>query len=630
MEKQNNGQKERQFRQNRAAPRGRGPGHFGGAGGAFAKGEKPKNFKGTIKRLVSYMGQYKITVMIVIFFSAASTVFLIAGPKILGRATTTLFEGVMAKITGRGGVDFAEIGKILLTVLILYGLSSFFSYIMGWMMSRVSADISYRFRRDISRKINKVPLKFFDTHSHGDILSRISNDVDTINQTLSQSLTQIITSVITVIGVLIMMFSIDWRMTLVALLILPLSGALMGIVIKNSQKHFKRQQKYLGTVNGHVEEMFSGHTIVKVFNGEERSIREFDKQNDVLYSSAWKAQFLSGFMMPMMRFISNVGYVGVSIMGGWLVVQNAIAVGDIQAFIQYINNFTRPLTQLANIGNILQQTAAAAERVFEFLDEEEEIPETESPVSAEGVKGSVEFNGITFGYDPEAPVIHNFSASVTPGKKIAIVGPTGAGKTTIVKLLMRFYDVNSGTITIDGYEIGQFTRKELRNCFGMVLQDAWLYNDNLMENIRYGRPGASDEEVIAAAKAARADHFIRALPGAYQFEINEETTNISQGQKQLITIARVILADPKMLILDEATSSVDTRTEILIQEAMDHLMENRTSFIIAHRLSTVKNADLILVMNEGDIIEQGRHTELLDQNGFYADLYNSQFEPEPV
>lgn len=619
------------FRQTpKTAPRGRGPGHFGGAGAAFAKGDKPKNFTGTIKRLVSYMGQYKITVGIVILFSAASTVFLIAGPKILGRATTILFEGVMAKITGRGTVDFAAIGKILLTVLILYGLSSFFSYVMGWMMSRVSADISYRFRRDISRKINKVPLKFFDTHSHGDILSRISNDVDTINQTLSQSLTQIITSVITVIGVLIMMFSIDWRMTLVALLILPLSGVLMGIVIKNSQKHFKRQQKYLGTVNGHVEEMFSGHTIVKVFNGEEKSIREFDKQNDVLYSSAWKAQFLSGFMMPMMRFISNVGYVGVSIMGGWLVVQNAIAVGDIQAFIQYINNFTRPLTQLANIGNILQQTAAAAERVFEFLDEKEEIPETESPVSPAGIKGSVEFDGITFGYDPAAPVIHNFSASVTPGKKIAIVGPTGAGKTTIVKLLMRFYDVDSGKITVDGHEIGQFTRQDLRNCFGMVLQDAWLYNGNLMENIRYGKPDASDGEVIEAAKAARADHFIRALPGAYQFEINEETTNISQGQKQLITIARVILADPKMLILDEATSSVDTRTEILIQEAMDHLMRNRTSFIIAHRLSTVKNADLILVMNEGDIIEQGRHTELLEQNGFYADLYNSQFEPETV
>ncbi len=616
--------------QAKKAPRGGGPGHFGGRGAAFAKGEKPKNFKGTMKRLISFMGQYRITVAVVIFFSAASTVFLIIGPKILGQATTALFEGVMAKITGRGGVDFAQIGRIILTVLVLYGISSFFSYIMGWMMSRVSADISYRFRRDISRKINKVPLKFFDTHSHGDILSRISNDVDTINQTLSQSLTQIITSVITVIGVLIMMFSISWRMTLVALLILPLSGVLMGIVIKNSQKHFKRQQKYLGTVNGHVEEMFSGHTIVKVFNGEEKSVREFDKHNEVLYGSAWKAQFLSGFMMPMMRFINNVGYVGVSILGGWLVVRNAIAVGDIQAFIQYINNFTRPLTQLANIGNILQQTAAAAERVFEFLDEEEEIPDTDKPVSAENVKGKVEFSRITFGYEKSVPVIHNFSATVAPGQKIAVAGPTGAGKTTIVKLLMRFYDVDSGTISIDGYPVGQFTREELRSCFGMVLQDAWLYNDTVMENIRYGNLNASDEEVIAAASAARADHFIRALPDGYHFQINEETTNISQGQKQLITIARVILADPKMLILDEATSSVDTRTELLIQEAMDHLMQNRTSFIIAHRLSTIKNADWILVMNEGDIVEQGQHTELLERGGFYADLYNSQFEPETV
>ncbi len=590
-------------------------------------GEKARDLKGTLRRLVKYLGRYNLTILGVMLLAMLSTVFSIFGPKILGKATTKLFEGVMGEISGTGsGIDFDYIGQVLLLALGLYILSAIFGYIQGWVMSGISMDVTYRFRRDIAEKINRMPFRYFDETNQGEVLSRITNDVDTVSQTLNQSLSQIITSVTTVIGVLVMMLTISWQMTLVALLIVPLSMVIIAVVVKQSQKYFKQQQDYLGHINGHVEEMFGSHLVVKAFNGEEQSIREFTGLNNTLYNSAWKAQFLSGLMMPIMRFVSNLGYVVVSILGGWLAIQGTITVGDIQAFLQYVRSFTQPITQIANISNIMQQTAAAAERVFEFLDEEEETPDVENPVKLEKVDGHVAFDHVRFGYKPEKIVIKDFSAEAQPGQKIAIVGPTGAGKTTIVKLLMRFYDVNDGAILVEGHDVRQFARADLRRMFGMVLQDTWLYNGSIMENIRYGAPNATDEEVIAAAKAAHVDHFVRTLPEGYNMVINEEVTNISQGQKQLLTIARAIVARPRMLILDEATSSVDTRTEVLIQRAMDALMENRTSFIIAHRLSTIKNADWILVMNEGDIIEQGTHEQLLAKGGFYAELYNSQFE----
>ena len=600
-----------------------------GRGGPMAmmKGDKARDFKGTMRKLAQYLGSYKITILVVMIFAIGSTIFTIVGPKILGKATTKLFEGVLGQINRTGtGIDFDYIGKIILLTMGLYLASALFSYIQGWIMSGISMDITYRFRNDIAEKINRMPLKYFDNTSQGEVLSRITNDVDTVSQTLNQSLSQIITSVVTVIGVLIMMFSISWQMTLVSLLVIPLSMVIIAVVIGQSQKYFKQQQDFLGHVNGHVEEMYGAHLVMKAFNGEAESVERFDTLNDTLYSSAWKSQFLSGLMMPIMGFVGNLGYVAVSIIGGYLAINGAITVGDIQAFIQYVRSFTQPITQIANISNILQQTAAAAERVFEFLAEAEEIPDAENPVLPEAVEGHVIFKNVQFGYDPEKIIIKDFSAEALPGQKIAIVGPTGAGKTTLVKLLMRFYDINAGEILLDGNNIKDFTRADLRCMFGMVLQDTWLYNDTIMENIRYGRPGASDEDVIAAAQAAHVDHFVRTLPEGYNLVLNEESTNISQGQKQLLTIARAILLDPTMLILDEATSSVDTRTEVLIQKAMDTLMEGRTSFIIAHRLSTIRNADHILVINEGDIVEQGKHQELLDKGGFYAELYNSQFE----
>ncbi|NUM48607.1 MAG: ABC transporter ATP-binding protein [Anaerolineales bacterium] len=598
----------------------------GGPMAAMRKGDKAKNFKPTMAKLIRYLDAYRLQIIVVIVFAIASTIFNIVGPKVLGKATTKLFEGVVAEIAGTGSIDFDYIGRILLMMLGLYLVSSLFAYIMGWIMANVSTDISYRFRQDISQKVNRLPLKYFDGTTHGEVLSRITNDVDTVNQTLSQSLTQIITSVVTVIGVLVMMFSISWAMTVVSLLVIPLSLAFVAFIVKRSQVYFQEQQAFLGHVNGHVEEMFGGHQVMKAFNGEERSIQKFEEFTSQLYNVAWKSQFLSGLMMPVMNFIGNLGYVAVVVMGGYLTIRNAITVGDIQAFIQYVRSFNQPLMQLANISNVLQQTAAAAERVFEFLEEPEEVKETEHPVQLEKVEGHVEFKNVQFGYNPEKPVIKHLNAEAKPGQKVAIVGPTGAGKTTIVKLLMRFYDVNDGAILVDGHDIREFTRKDLRKWFGMVLQDTWLYNGSIMENIRYGRPGATDEEVIEAAKAAHVDHFVHTLPEGYNMVINEEITNISQGQMQLLTIARAVLADPRILILDEATSSVDTRTEVLIQKAMDRLMVGRTSFIIAHRLSTIRNADLILVMRDGDIVEQGKHAELLEKGGFYAELYNSQFE----
>ncbi|NBI05997.1 ABC transporter ATP-binding protein [Senegalia massiliensis] len=610
-------------------PKHQGP-MKGGPHGMMKGGEKAKDFKGTMKKLINYLSVYKISIIIVILFAIASTIFLIVGPKILGRVTTKLFEGIVSKIAGTGSIDFIYIRNTILLLLGLYVISSLFRYVQNYVMSGVSMKVSYKLRKDISKKINLMPLKYFDTTSKGEVLSRVTNDVDTLSQTLNQSLTQIITSVTTIIGVLIMMISISWIMTLASLITIPISLILIMTIVKKSQKFFKQQQDYLGNVNGHVEEMYSGHIVVKAFNGEEKSINEFNKRNKRLYGAAWKSQFLTSIMMPLMNFVGNIGYVVVSILGGYLAAKRTIQVGDIQAFIQYVRQFTQPISQVANISNILQQTAASAERVFEFLEEDEEIKETTTPVNLEKVDGRVTFNHVNFGYNKEETIINDFSADIKPGQKIALVGPTGAGKTTIVKLLMRFYDIDEGEILIDGHNIKDFTRSDLRRKFGMVLQDTWLYNGSIMENIRYGRLDAIDEEVIAAAKAAHVDSFVHHLPNGYDMILNEEATNVSSGQKQLITIARAILKDPRILILDEATSSIDTRTEIQIQKAMDHLMKDRTSFIIAHRLSTIRDADLILVMNQGDIIEQGSHDELLQKNGFYSELYNSQFKKDEV
>ena len=610
-------------------PGGGGPmGGFGPRGGGIQmQGEKPRDFKGTLRKFIQYIGKFKAQIVAVMIFAVASTVFAIVGPKIIGNATTKLFEGVLGIISGTGdGIDFKYIGNIILISLGLYGASALFAYIQGWIMSGVSMKVTYRFRRDISKKINRMPFKYFDNTNQGEVLSRVTNDVDAINQTLNQSLTQIITSVTTVIGILIMMLTISRIMTLVSVLIVPLSLIMIMTVVKRSQRYFTQQQDYLGHINGHVEEMFGGHNVMKAFNGEKRSIEKFNGFNNVLYGAAWKSQFLSGMMMPIAFFVGNLGYVAVSVLGGWLAVQGKMSVGDILAFILYVRTFMQPISQMANISNVLQQTAASAERVFEFLGEEEESPDTKNPVKPTSISGSVKFDDVHFGYKPDQTIIKSFSADIETGQKIALVGPTGAGKTTMVKLLMRFYDVNSGGIFVDGNNIKDFTREDLRSIFGMVLQDTWLYNGSIMENIRYGKQDARDEEVINSSKIAYVDHFVHTLPNGYDHVLNEETSNISQGQKQLITIARAILADPKILILDEATSSVDTRTELLIQNAMDNLMKDRTSFIIAHRLSTIRNADLILVMDNGDIVEQGNHAQLLEKNGFYANLYYSQFE----
>ena len=608
-------------------PMGRRGGPMGhGPMAMMRRGEKPRDTRGTIKRLVEYLGRYKIVILFVWLLAIASTAASIVGPKILGKATTELFNGVMARIAGTGGIDFTAIGHIIVQVLLLYVISAILGYAQGWVMADVAMDITYHFRRDITEKINKMPLSYFDGTSQGEVLSRVTNDVDTVSQSLNQSLTQIITSVAMLVGVLIMMFSISWQMTLAALVVLPISFGIIGLIIGKSQVYFKQQQDYLGHINGHVEEMYGGHIVMKAFNGEEKSVRQFDEINDVLYDSAWKSQFLTGLMFPIMNFVGNLGYVVVCILGGYLAVEGRISIGDIQAFIQYVRSFMQPITQIANISNVLQQTLAAAERVFQFLNEKEEIAETTDPVQIVDFEGRVDFKHVHFGYDPEMIIINDFTFYAEPGQKIAIVGPTGAGKTTMVKLLMRFYDVLSGEILVDGHNIKDFKRGDLRCMFGMVLQDTWLYNGTIMENIRYGRVNATDEEVIEAAKAARVDHFVRTLPDGYNMVLNEETTNISQGQKQLMTIARAFLADPTMLILDEATSSVDTHTEVQIQKAMDLLMKGRTSFVIAHRLSTIRDADWILVMRDGDIVEQGKHEKLLAKNGFYAELYNSQFE----
>ena len=604
----------------------RGP---GGHGSRMAPGEKAKDFKGTMKKLLKELNAFKIGLIAVLIAAIASAAFSIVGPKILGKVTTKIFEGIVDKLSGTGtGIDFDAIGKILLFLIGLYIVSALFQLMQSYIMSGVSQKMCYNLRTKLISKVNRMPMNYFESRTNGEILSRFTNDIDTLGQSLNQSVTQLITSVTTVIGILIMMLSISVQMTLVALLVLPVSGVLIGMVVKRSQKYFKSQQEYLGHVNGQVEEVYGGHNIVKVFNREKKSIEEFDKMNGKLYESAWKSQFLSGLMMPIITFVGNLGYVGVSIMGGWLAIKKTIEVGDIQSFIQYVKNFTQPIAQLAQVSNMIQSTVAAAERVFEFLDEEEEDQTVPNPVKLEGLKGSVQFENVHFGYNPDKIIINDFSVNVKPGQKVAIVGPTGAGKTTMVKLLMRFYDVNSGAIKIDGQNIKEFNRTELRDMFGMVLQETWLFNGSIKENIRYGKLDASDEEVIKAAKAAHVDHFIRTLSGGYDMELNEEASNVSQGQKQLLTIARAILADPKILILDEATSSVDTRTEVLIQKAMDNLMEGRTSFIIAHRLSTIRDADVILVMKDGDIIEQGNHEELLAAKGFYYNLYNSQFEKE--
>ena len=601
--------------------RRRGPG-----GPRMMAGEKARDFKGSMAKLIRYMSKYKIRFVIMFVFAIAGTVFNIVGPKILGKATTELFNGLVAKIGGTGGIDFTKIAQILLFTLGLYVCSSIFSFIQGFIMTGISNDVTYSLRKDISKKINRLPLKYYESRTTGEILSRVTNDVDTLQNGLNQSVTQLITSVTTLVGVFIMMLSINVWMTLAALVILPVSMGIIGGVMGKSQGFFRSQQRYLGEVNGQIEEVYGGHNIVKVFNKEKDVVEEFEKINKELYNSAWKSQFFAGIMMPVMQFIGNLGYVVVAILGGFMVIKNAIEVGDIQSFFQYIRNFTQPIQQIAQVTNMLQSAAAASERVFEFLEENEEDQKAEHPVSTDGLKGNVEFRHVQFGYDPEQVIIHDFSAKVKDGQKIAIVGPTGAGKTTMVKLLMRYYDVNKGSILIDSHDVRDFNRGELREMFGMVLQDTWLFSGTIMENIRYGRLDATDEEVIAAAKAAHVHKFIMQQPGGYQMVLNEETSNISQGQKQLLTIARAILADNRILILDEATSSVDTRTEIQIQKAMDALMEGRTSFVIAHRLSTIRDADLILVMKDGDIIEQGNHEELMKKGGFYADLYNSQFE----
>lgn len=603
-------------------------GGFGGPmGGMHLGGAKAKDFKGTTKKLLDYLKPFRLSIIIVLIFAVGSAAFSIIGPKVLGHVTTSIFEGLVSKISGSGaGIDFSYIGKLIVILIVLYVISAAFSFIQNFVMSGVAQKVSYNLRKEISLKINKMPLKYFDKMSHGEVLSRVTNDVDTVSNTLNQSLSQIFTSITTLIGVLIMMLSISGTMTLAAIIVVPLSGVLISFVVKKSQKYFKEQQSYLGHVNGHVEEIYSGHTIVKAFNGEEKSVEEFNELNDTLYSSAWKSQFLSGMMLPIMTFIGNIGYVIVTILGGYLVVKNSIKVGDIQSFIQYIRSFNQPIAQAAQIANVLQSTAAAAERVFEFLEAEEEADLDTNPIDVEELKGEVTFKNVHFGYNEDKIIINDFSSKIKSGQRIAIVGPTGAGKTTIVKLLMRFYELNSGEILVDNYNINEFKRSDLRKAFGMVLQDTWLFNGSIMENIRYGNLNASDEEVINAAKAAHVHHFVKTLPDGYNMELNEDASNVSQGQKQLLTIARAILADPKILILDEATSSVDTRTEVLIQKAMDNLMKGRTSFIIAHRLSTIKDADLILVMKDGDIVEQGNHNELLNKNGFYANLYNSQFE----
>ena len=653
-------------------PGGRGP--FGGHGPMMQGGEKAKNFKGTMSNLITYMRPFWVSIIIVLVFAIASTVFTIVSPRILGNITNqvvndytnrALYDQITSKLpkgvtlpprtTGaellkqappamlkkipanklatikaldfskRPGINFQKIADIALLLIVLYLLSTLFSYIQGWIMSGVSQKITYRFRRDISEKINRMPLKYFDTKTHGEVLSRVTNDVETVSQTLNQSMTQIVTSITMIVGILGMMFSISWLLTLVTLVILPFSFGFIGAVVKRSQKHFRNQQATLGKLNGHVEEMYSGHNVMKVFNGEKRSIEKFQTINRGLYESAWKSQFLSGLMFPIMNFIGNLGFVGVSVVGGWLAIRGSINIGDIQAFIQYVRQFNQPISQTANVANILQSTAAAAERVFEFLGEEEEIPQAEQPVELKSVKGAVEFDNVVFGYNPEKTIIKGFTASIQPGQRIAIVGPTGAGKTTMVNLLMRFYDVNQGSIKIDGIDIRDMRRSGVRKMFGMVLQDTWLFNGTIKENIAYSNPEATDEEILAAAKAAHVDRFVHSLPNGYDMVLNEEADNVSQGEKQLLTIARALLANPPMLILDEATSSVDTRTEVLIQKAMETLMEGRTSFVIAHRLSTIRDADLILVMDNGNIVEQGTHNELLSANGFYASLYNSQF-----
>ncbi len=601
-------------------------GHHGGA----MTGEKAKDFKGSMAKLFKYMERYKFRFILMFVFAVAGTVFNIIGPKILGKATTELFNGLIAKVNGTGGIDFGKIGTILLWVMGLYLLSSCFSLIQGFVMTGISNDVTYSLRKDISKKINRLPLNYFESRTNGEILSRITNDVDTLQMSLNQSMTQLITSVTTLIGVFVMMLSINGWMTLAAVLILPISMFIIQNVMKHSQKYFREQQEYLGNVNGQIEENFSGHNVVKVFNKENDVVEEFEKDNRKLYESAWKSQFFSGMMMPIMQFVGNLGYVMVALLGGVFVIKGSIEVGDIQSFFQYIRNFTQPIQQIAQVTNLLQSSAAASERVFEFLEEPEEEQTVQTSADIDTLSGNVQFEHVGFGYNPDKMIVHDFSAEVKDGQKIAIVGPTGAGKTTMVKLLMRFYDVNSGSIKVDGHDIREFDRSRLREMFGMVLQDTWLFSGTIMENIRYGRLDATDEEVIAAAKAAHIHHFIMQQPGGYQMVLDEETSNISQGQKQLLTIARAILADNKILILDEATSSVDTRTEVQIQKAMDNLMRGRTSFVIAHRLSTIRDADLILVMKDGDIIEQGNHEELLAKKGFYYDLYNSQFDKTEI